>query len=134
MQFKQKQSRGLILWLALGLVLFSNQACSEGGSRVALPAKTQMVLAVGQDGSVTVLDPGGKPVSKCQLCTRELEKQFGPYCKEASVKSGVCAGLTGVTVQDISAVTLINTHKNPYCMCSVINGNGFCLPVGCNTQ
>ena len=134
MQSKQKRSRGPSLWLVLGLVLFSNQACSEGGGRIALPDKTQMVLAVGQDGSVTVLDPSGKPVSKCQLCTQALEKQFGPYCKEASAKSGVCAGLTGVTVQDINTVTLINTHKNPFCMCSVTHGNGFCLPIGCNTQ
>ena len=134
MQSKQKQSRSPVYWLALGLVLFSSQACSEGGGKVTLPDKTQMVLVVGLDGNVTVLDAKGNPAPKCQLCTQELESKYGPYCKDAQAKDNICAGLTGVTVQNVNNITLISSHKNPYCLCRVVGGSAYCLPVGCNSK
>lgn len=131
----QQKSRCPILWLALGLTLFSGQACSaETGGKIQLPANTQMVLTVGQDGNVTVLDIKGQPAPPCKLCTQELEKEYGPYCKKAPDKLGLCAGLVGVTVQDVNTATILSTHKNPLCLCSVIDGNAFCLPVGCTTR
>jgi hypothetical protein len=133
MQQKQSFSRNFLFWSALSLVFFSSPACSD--STAKLPADTQMVLAIGKDGSVAVLDAKGKPVPKCQLCTRELEKQFGPHCKDATakVKEGLCGGLTGVSVQDVETITLVSSRKNPLCTCRVSGGIAFCLPVGCNT-
>lgn len=134
MQQIKKRSFSMTYWLALGLALFSGQACSEGGGKITLPAKTQMVLAVGQDGNIIVLDANGKPVPKCQLCTQEMEKQFGQHCEKASAKAGICAGLTGVTMQDVSTITILGTHKNPYCKCPVFGGSAYCIPVGCSAR
>jgi len=134
MQPIQSKSRNLVFWLALGLAFFSAQACSEGGGKVTLPKDAQIVLTVGQDGNLTVLDTKGMPVPKCQLCTQAQEQKYGPYCKDAPPKSGICAGLTGVTVQKVQPVTFIDTHKNPRCRCTVIGGDAFCIPTGCNTQ
>lgn len=131
----QQKSRSPIFWLALGLALLSGQACSaETGGKIQLPANTQMVLAVGKDGNVAVLDTKGQPAPSCKLCTQELEKEYGPYCKTAPDKLGLCTGLVGVTVQDVKSATFLSTHKNPLCLCGVIGGDAFCLPIGCSTR
>ena len=132
MQQKQSFSRNFLFWSALSLVFFSSPACSD--STAKLPADTQMVLTIGKDGNVAVLDAKGKPVPKCQLCTQEMEKQYGPYCQKATAKAEICAGLTSVTVQDVKSATILSTHKNPLCTCGVIGGFAYCLPIGCSTR
>ena len=124
-----------MLWMALSLALFSNQACSgESAVRPTLPEKSQMNLVVGADGKLTVLDAKGAPVPKCRLCSREMEEKYGQFCTKAPADAGICAGLTGVTVQSIQPVTFIDTHKNPLCRCSVIGGDAYCVPTGCNIR
>lgn len=131
MQQKQKRSHSIFLWPTLGLALFSGQACSENKTQV--PADTLMILAVNKEGVVTVLDAAGKPVPKCQLCNQDLAKKYGPHCKEAPPRSGMCTGLTGATMQDISSVTILTSHKNPKCLNFVSNGVAYSIPVGCGS-
>lgn len=133
MQHKQLFFRNFLFWSVLSLLFFSNAACSD--STAKLPADTQMVLAIGKDGSVAVLDAKGKPVPKCQLCTRELETKFGEHCAKATAKDGLglCGGLVGVSVQDVENITLVRSRKNPLCTCRVSGGIGFCVPAGCDT-
>lgn len=131
----QHQSRSLVYWLAMGLALFSAQACSgDVGSKVGLPPGTEMVLAVGKDGSITVLDAKAAQIPKCTLCTPDLEKKLGAQCKDAPASTKVCPGLSGVSVQNVSEVTFLGTHKNPCYKCAIIRGAPYCVEVTCPSQ
>jgi hypothetical protein len=135
MQVPQQKPRSLLFWLALGLTVFSTQACSgDAGGKIKLPAGTEMVLTVDKEGKVTLLDAKGATVPKCQFCTPELEKKHGAQCKDAPSTAGICPGLSGVAVQEVSNVTFVSTHKNPCYKCGVIRGVPYCVEVTCPTQ
>ncbi len=118
----------LLTGLVISVLLGGCAALQDG------PAQYPGVRAtVSPDGKFQLLSRDGRPLPRCQLCTEELEKEFGKGCVQDKASSGklnppLCVVGTFTTVDQIA---VIRTRSNPYCFVFYQFGQAFQGPCYC---
>jgi hypothetical protein len=106
-------------------------------------------LVFDEEGKVTVMGRDGKPLPACQICTPELQKQWGPRCEKATSAPSsqsmnptkqhastafnalptpaaaplICNKLQGTDVLGVTPVTVLE-HTGSKCMTFLVNSAG----------
>ncbi|MDH5694377.1 MAG: hypothetical protein OEZ47_14875 [Gammaproteobacteria bacterium] len=122
---KKKLSPGLVIFF---LFCFFSLSVS---AQALLPADTKSALILDNSNGLSLMDPDGNKLTPCNLCTTDMEAQYGAHCENAPSTVRLCEGLTKSTVQDVQTITLIKSHKNPHCIFWELNGVWFSWPSPC---
>ncbi len=94
---------------------------------IRVPSDTQAVLTLGADGKIHITDIAGKEFIPCILCPTSYAHKHpeDPHCdnlRKRLAKDPRIAETSGfnicgnrLTINSLSAITLMQTHKNPDC-------------------
>jgi hypothetical protein len=131
-----KITRGLLVGSAIALSL---GGCAIAQDRTVAGAKTgaaaagyaqQLIVNVTPEGKFQVLSKDGRPLTRCQFCTEEMQKQFGKDCKKAGkIDPPICASTAGAaTLHSVDQFTVITSSGSPACATLVIGGISYQVP------
>ena len=137
----------IVLVGIVSFVALLNQACAlehrkDPAPKVSLSdPKAVVLIGIGEDGSITsVRNAAGEELDTCNLCTADAED---PHCdrrrkmdeelirKGEPAKYNLCGSLTRGTVNRITPITVIQSHKNPDCIVVKSDGTTRVAPRGC---
>ncbi|MCI0563860.1 MAG: hypothetical protein MN733_35755 [Nitrososphaera sp.] len=111
--------RAPLLNTALVLLTFVLSACTERVPPSPI-ANANLVIALTEEEEFLVLDRDGTPLSKCELCSDDLERKYGKNCGEAP-RGLICKGLAGGTVTKVDSFFIFRS-KGSYCITVYENG------------
>jgi hypothetical protein len=98
----------------------------QGGS---VPKDAAVVIAIQNDGRVTVLDRDGNQVSTCRLCDEKTCGQLDLNNKETVYRlheAGFCTALIkATTFEPILNLSVSKTRVNPFCWTVVVAGTPY---------
>ncbi len=133
--------------LCCAMLSFSAQGCAgtpttKQALKESIQKDTALIMLFSATGEVTFLDRDGNILPACEfcdvelerkwgpgckeapLCTEELEKEFGPGCEEAQGKYiNICPGTIRTQVQDLTSIGLLR-HKGSGCFTGTSGGAG----------
>lgn len=149
----KSKSKSMIVWLVIALLVIViavvallsrksddkngpkedptvNEGASEEGTLTVIVDGREFTISFGEKPVVTD-NKAALPVPPCQLCTKELEKNYGKGCKRAPEDVNICTPLVNTTLEQIDTIMIIASHGSPTCQTYNINGYFFVLPPGC---
>jgi hypothetical protein len=115
------------------LLLFATYGCEQQPPRSGLPQNAKAGILLTEDNEFAVVDGRGEPVPPCQLCTKDLQKTYGPKCEGAGISPPICRSTINTTIVDLDELIVVTAEQNPCTktICQYISGEKVCWQVSC---
>ncbi len=124
-----KMSRSMLFmaWATVLGVTAPLYACATDYGKPALktvkvPADTDLIIFLKQDGSLSTLQQDGIELKECQPCSGKLSDRYGSHCEKApdNLSPPICWSLVRATLDSLQRIDVMTNRKNPWC--KVVSG------------